>query len=161
MSKFTPSITRTYEYEGDTVTIVMNRLKRKDAVKMMPFFGEPDENGNYKMSVQQQMVLLDNCADIIRKNVVSITGMSFDEAVNDVIAVVFDEAYFLELLSDILNDMIEASFTKAEHVKKSVPKPDDTLKASQTLKMESTMAFPSEDGLTPSQTVTPSTVTDQ
>lgn len=136
MGKFTKSITRSYQFDGDEITIVINRMNRKDAMKLVPYVGQPDEEGNVKMEFEDQMKMIDVVADFMPKYVTSIAGLP-DAETNSQLSTeqakerIFEESYYIGLIGEIVGDWTEASFmfeTKAKDdvVKKLDVPPSDT-----------------------------------
>jgi hypothetical protein len=124
MSKFTKQFTRTYEFDGDFVTVTMNRLKRKDAVKLAPFLPEPDSEGKYIFNTQQGFEFMDKAGEILGKYVTHIEGLKDGEGVPVPRELLFGnedeaEAYFMPLLGEMMGDLMEASFVSDEETKKS------------------------------------------
>jgi len=122
MSKFTKHIKRTYEFDGDTVEVVMARMKRKDAVKIAPKMGQPNEEGDITMTVEQSIKFTDESADMLAKYVVSLDGLKEEDGTPiDKDALLGEEGpvYFLELLSKMFADLLNASFVKKDDAKKS------------------------------------------
>lgn len=129
MSKFTKSIARTYSFDEDTVTVVMDRLKKKDLIHILPYLGSPDDDGNVKLSFEQSLRLLDEAGDVIKKRVRSIEGLkiaSEDLEGGSLIDTVFDNSYFMELLGQMLGDLVSASFSGKTVEKKSDVLPGGT-----------------------------------
>ena len=123
MSKFTKSITRSYQFDGDTVTVTMQRMKRKHAMKLLPFISEPDESGNVKMTFQDQMEMLDVAAEFLPKYVNKIGGMrgeAGEELTTEAaVELISEESYFMGLVGEIVGDWTEASFMFEADEKKS------------------------------------------
>jgi len=135
MSKFTKSITRTFQFQGNEVMIVMDRMKRKDAMKLMPYIGEPtkDENGEtvVKMKFQDQMQMLDACGDMLPKYIKRINGL-LDADGNEIDKDTFcDESYFMELQGEAIQELMNASFMASADEKKSESAPSSTSQKSE------------------------------
>ena len=45
MGNFTKTIENIFHFDGDDILVRMYRLKRKDALKLMPFISRDDETG--------------------------------------------------------------------------------------------------------------------
>lgn len=137
MSKFTRNFTTTIEFDGDTVSITMSRLKRKQMLQLAPHMGEPDENGKVKMSLQDNVALLDAAQDKIKKNLIAMSGLFVEDGQEVVVAdgkpanqelfdLIFEEAYFMNLLGEILSELVQHSFVNEEDAKKSEGPQSDT-----------------------------------
>lgn len=135
MSKFTKSITRTYDFEDDTVTVTMNRLKRKHALKLIPHIGEPDEDGRVVMNLDESMEFMDLAAGMLTQYITSMVGLVDDEGAQISVDDAFGEeaeSYFIQLASDIMSDLMEASFIKPKDEKKSDKLPKNISEVSAT-----------------------------
>lgn len=138
MSQFTKHVKGTLTFDGDTVEVTMRRLRRKDAMKLVPYMGEPDEDGNFVMQFSDQMQMMDVAADLLQKSdyVFELSGLNLNghelkktgenvsnqEDWDDM----FENAYFMPLLSDMMSFLMSESFVKEETVKKSGEQPVDT-----------------------------------
>jgi len=122
MSKFTKRITRTYKFDGDVLTVEMDRLKRKDALSIMPHLPKMEDDGEtLKMDQKQQAKLMEVSGDILQKYLVTIIGLTMDDkpvTSEEAIILLFDQSYFMELQSDILSDLFTASFNSEDKEKK-------------------------------------------
>lgn len=133
MSKFTKSITRTYQFDGDTVVVTMARLKRKDALRLAPHISDPDEDGNVKMSFGDSMEFVEVSSDVLLGYVSSFSGLVDDQGTPITIEDVCgedSEVYFMGLISDMMGDLMKASFIGEDKAKKSGAKPAETSKVS-------------------------------
>jgi len=122
MSKFTKQIKRTYQFDGDEIQITMDRLKRKDALKIAPLMTEPDENGKVAMSFEDSMKFADVASSILKKYITVFEGLKDGDGNALSVGDIFGEegaVYFMELVSEIISDLMEASFTNKETEKKS------------------------------------------
>jgi len=140
MSKFTKQIKRTYQFDGDEVYVVMDRLKRKDALKIAPLMNEPDENGKVKMSFEDSMKFTDVASGILKKYITVFTGLKDEDGVALVIEDIFGEdgaVYFMELISEIIGDLMEASFATEDNEKKSESTPTSTSQESEIVEKPS------------------------
>ena len=127
MSKFTKSIIRKFEFEDDLVEVTLERMKRKDAMKLMPFVGEPDEDGTVKMTFSNQMEMLDMTGDLLPKYVKRISGLVDADGADVSVDTMCDEAYFLDLIGKIVQELMESSFmTKAERKKSNASQEKDS-----------------------------------
>lgn len=135
MSYFTKKIIKTYEFEGDTVVVEMDRLKKKDAIKLAPKLGEPDEEGNFKLSFADQMEFTKAADDMLTKYVTKFEGLKdADGNAMQLADVCGDESasYFMTLLSNIFGDLMSNSFAKVEDEKKSVKEPTSISESTKT-----------------------------
>lgn len=133
MSKFTKQIKRTYQFEGDEITIIMGRLKRKDAIKLAPYMTEPDKDGIVKMRFEDSMMFADVSCDILKKYISSMSGMVDADGHTQSIDDIFGEeggTYYMNLVAEVMGDLLDASFSSSDVEKKSVKQSDDTLEGS-------------------------------
>lgn len=132
MSKFTKHFKRSFPFDGDTVEVTMTRLKRKDAIKLAPFMTEPDENGKVTMALEDSMKFADVASAVIMKNIITFTGLNDEDGIGLNVDDVFGEeaeAYFMPLVSEIISDLMDASFVGTEDEKKLEKPVNDTLEA--------------------------------
>lgn len=103
MSKFTPTVTREYDFHGEKVKATFSRLNRKDMLKLMPLFTKLKSDDAEGTNEVLNVIL-----DLLPKYVV-IEGLT-DAAGEPVgIETVADELYFMDLSADICMDLIEES----------------------------------------------------
>lgn len=137
MSKFTKQIVRTYPFEGDTVAVKMDRLKRKDAIKLAPFMTEPDENGKVSMKFEASINFMDKACGILSKYVTEFSGLTNDDGGQIPKEDVLGEdgaTYFMTLISLMISDLMQASFAGSDKEKKSLDvQQEDTSQASVTI----------------------------
>lgn len=132
MSKFTKQIKKTYEFEGDTIQVSMKRLKRKDAIKLAPFISSGDEDGKVSMSFEDSLVFADKSSSILNKYVTDFTGLKEEDGTPLEVSDIFGddgEVYFIGLISEMMADLMEASFVGDSEKEKKLDVPQaDTLK---------------------------------
>jgi len=119
MSKFTKQIKKTYKFEGDTVVVVMKRLHRKD--------------GQITMAFEDSLKFADKSCEVLLTHVVSLTGLTDDETEKGEMTKedLFGEegaTYFMSLISEMMSDLMAASFAGATEEKKLEVPQEDTLK---------------------------------
>ena len=128
MSKFTKQVKKEYTFEDDIVKVSMSRLKRKDAIKLAPFMTEPDESGNVMMKFEDSLIFADKACEILSKYVTSFEGLKEDDGTPLTVEDIFGEdgsTYFMELVSSMMSDLMEASFAGGSE-KKLDAQPADT-----------------------------------
>jgi len=133
MSKFTKQIKKTYKFEGDTVVVVMKRLHRKDAITLAPFMSQPDKDGQITMAFEDSLKFADKSCEVLLTHVVSLTGLTDDETEKGEMTKedLFGEegaTYFMSLISEMMSDLMAASFAGATEEKKLEVPQEDTLK---------------------------------
>ncbi|MCK5609649.1 hypothetical protein KAR91_47690 [Candidatus Pacearchaeota archaeon] len=145
MSKFTKQITKTYEFEGDNVVVKMKRLKRKDAIKLAPFMTEPDEDGKVKMKFEESLNFMEESCKVLMKYVTSFTGLTDNEdkdlVEGEPVYMTAKEVlgedgstYFMNLISLMISDLMQASFAGGDKEKKSLDvQQEDISKESVTI----------------------------
>ena len=133
MSKFTKNFTVIKEFDGDTITVNMSRMKRKDAMKLAPFMNKAADSDVATMTFEDNMQMVDAAADLLPKYINSITGLVIDgvEVTKDseLFKTMLEEIYFLELVSELISELVQNSFL--QNVKKSEALPENTLVGSQ------------------------------
>jgi len=127
MSKFTKQIKRVYQFEDDTVSVSMKRLKRKDAIKLAPFMSEPDENGQVSMAFEDSLKFADKACEVLLKYTTVFEGLKEEDGTPIPLEDVFGEegeTYFMELTSNMMSDLMEASFVGEKEKKLDKPLED-------------------------------------
>lgn len=149
MSQFTKHVKGTFEFDGDTVNVVLRRLKRKDAMKLLPYMGEPDAEGKFVMAFNDQMEMMNVATDLLKDSdyIFEMSGLTIEgrEVVktgNNIANPedwddLFENAYFMPLLSDIMSHLMDESFIKEGDAKKSEDLQDGTSQ-DQTATQDST-----------------------
>jgi len=132
MSKFTPTFSTSFDFDGDTISVTMNRLKRKHALKLAPYI-KYDDKGEVSLSLEENLTLLDVAIPIIQGHVKSMSGLTIggDEGERNLIVdngkpndeelynMIFDETYFISFLGELLSALMENSFVGDDTAKKS------------------------------------------
>jgi len=134
MSKFTKSFRVELDFEGDHLVLVMERMKRKDALKLVPYMGAPDADGTVNISFGDQITVMNVAADLLPKYVKSLTGLVDEDGEAMTIEMIVDEAYFLTLIGQILNHLMVKSFIGEAEVKKSNAQQENTSETSAPTK---------------------------
>lgn len=130
MSNFTPLVRKEYDFDGDHVTVVFSRLKRKHVMEFLPEIrqaaqqagvdiekGDDDVSAKLQENVGKDMLmkLLDFGAVLATEYIKELTGLKDSEG-NDVAAVtVFDEIYFVPLANSIALDIMTESFISSKN----------------------------------------------
>ncbi len=110
MSNFTPLVTKTYDFDGDKVTVIFARLKRKDMLAVLPAYkrlNDADENSAEKAEAIND--ILNGIADSLPGYVKELTGLNDSKGNAITIETVVDEMYFMKLSSLIAADMMAES----------------------------------------------------
>ena len=112
MSSFTKEIQLgPFEFDGDSITLVVRRLKRKDLKKIQPFLMS-DGKGSITVDPLQSLDMIDSIAPILPKRVISVSGFSPESETEKALEIILDESYFLNLLVDMITQLMEKSFYK-------------------------------------------------
>lgn len=108
---FTKEFTVTTTFEDQEYVAVMTRLKRKTAIKLTPFMGEADKNGDVKLTFEDQMKMLDVAGDMIPGHIVSLTrdGESISKDSEEFTNII-EETYYIQLLSELVGELVQNSF---------------------------------------------------
>ncbi len=113
MSNFTPSVFYTTEFEGDSVSMTITRLKRKTIMKLIPLFTDVDledfKKGRDEINADAMVKVLDVVSDELPKYVHDFTGLTDSEGKQLKFKDIVDEMYFLSLVIDIFSKMMEMS----------------------------------------------------
>ena len=126
MSNFTRSITKSYEFDKDLITVKMNRLSRINAQLIMPHVEKMSGDKN-KFSLDEAMSFMNDASKVIQDSVKEINGLFVEGEEVKVGTELFDEVvgstYFMNLLMEISNDLISESFLSKDDEKKSEGQP--------------------------------------
>lgn len=127
MGNFTKDFTKVYEFDGDTVSVTMSRLLRKDAMKLTPYV-HTDENGNTVMSMDDQMEMLNLVTELFPIYITKLSGLVVEgeeliiedrKSNNELLYGLFlEQVYFLNLHSMIVADLMSESFVSSDDEKK-------------------------------------------
>ncbi len=112
MSNFTPLVTKTYEFDGDSVTVVFSRLKRKHMLKSSPLITElrkarQDDDEDKVLDITNE--LLNDVIDVMPEYVSNITGLTDSDGNELGVEVLADDSYFLRLATLVALDMVNES----------------------------------------------------
>lgn len=129
MGNFTKTFTTTIPFDGDQITVTMRRLKREDALKLGPYMNYGDD-GNLKMTFTDQLQFVAVGAEILKANITEFSGMTIEgqevkkdsQEYNEL----FEESYFMPLISGLFTALMGASFMDNEEVGKSDAGPSGT-----------------------------------
>jgi hypothetical protein len=113
MSNFTKDILFTTEFEGDTVSLRLARLKRKDMMTLSPHMPDAGE----KVGAVQSMDLMDVALALLPKYVTEFKGPKDADGNELSLEDIMEEMYFLELVSRIVTHLFEASNMGADEAK--------------------------------------------
>ena len=129
MSNFTRTFTKNYDFDGDKVHVEMKRLKRAQALTLIPVVqevsnaAESDDPNKAQMQTETAMGLMEIAEGILKDAIVKVSGLYFDDTEVQVGTEEFEEmltsVYFMQLIMLIVNDLIEESFLGIDNQKKS------------------------------------------
>jgi hypothetical protein len=112
MSNFTPTVSKTYKFEGDTITVEFSRLKRMDVLMMMPKVQqaaalqiEKDEAGAATLNNEVLNDLLTVLPDYVKK----FDGLTYENGEPIKFEDAVNEMYFIDLITDIGMDVMNSS----------------------------------------------------
>jgi hypothetical protein len=117
MSGYTSLVKKQYTFEGDTVEVQFRRMKRKHMLKLIPVMNEynealeVEETGGEAPKPSSELVenLLTVVMGHATEYVSYLTGLKDSEGADVGITEVFEEMYFLELATEIAEDLMEES----------------------------------------------------
>ena len=128
MSGFTPLVTFETEFDGDTITFKLRRLKQKHMLLLSPHL-EKMSGDDVKISFTDAMEAEDVLSKIIPDCIDSMEGLkTADGAVLNVSDIV-GELYFSRLIGKIMGKLYEISSPKGDEIKKSSAELEDTSEA--------------------------------
>ena len=110
MSNFTPTVSKEYEFDGDTVNVVFSRLLRKDMLTVLPAFLKlnkaEEDSDEYRDGING---ILNNLAEVLPNYVSKMEGLNDADGVAITIDQVVNEMYFMQLCAMIVLDLIKES----------------------------------------------------
>lgn len=106
MSSFLKNVSKTYTFEGDTISISFTRMTRKQMMDISPYLPKSSDEAQTQA---QQMDLVDKGIDILKQNMISFTGLKDSEGEDLTFNDISDEALFMELTSEIMADLMSES----------------------------------------------------
>jgi len=104
MSKFTPTVAFTTEFDGDIVSMRLRRFKKREVMTLSPYFMANDD-GNLTMSFENHTKFEEVVSSLLPKNVMDFSGLVDENGVPISFKDMLDEAYFTELATAILKEM--------------------------------------------------------
>ena len=113
MSRYTPKVTQQFEFDGDTVTVEFNRLKRKHLLVLSPHMTDDAD----KLTFEDQVKFTEVAAEIMPECVISMTGLTDIDGNTISIETVTEDAYFVKLVSDIMGAIMSHSFMSEDEAK--------------------------------------------
>ena len=122
MSNFTPLVTKQYEFEGDQVTVVFSRLKRKHMIAIMPALAEfesiREEAGDNSPKLAQSAAMttiLELLVDKLPEYVKDFSGLRDKDGNAIEFNLVVDETYFMKLVTEMAIDLVtESTFNQGK-----------------------------------------------
>ena len=112
MSNFTPRIKNTFDFEGDTIKVVMSRLRRKHMVVLMPFMSQD----GLALEFTDVPAFLEAAAEVLSDCIVSFNGLTDADGTSITQeSDLFEEEvlgglYFMGLVQEMMGALLEASF---------------------------------------------------
>jgi len=98
MSKFTPTVAFTTEFDGDIVSMRLRRFKKREVMTLSPYFMANDD-GNLTMSFENHTKFEEVVSSLLPKNVMDFSGLVDENGV----PISFKD--FTELATAILKEM--------------------------------------------------------
>lgn len=119
MSNFTPLVSHSEVFEGDTVTMDLRCLKRSDMLKLMPYM-EISQVGNdtvTKFTDQNEFAKV--MMDFLPSNVSNFHGLTDSSGAPVTLETMVSELYFNKLTMNIIGKLMEISSLREDEAKKS------------------------------------------
>lgn len=127
MSNFTPLVEYKTNFDGDNITMQLQRLKRKDIMKVAPYLnGDIGEDGEMTMSFENQIQFAEVMAEVLPGSVKSFIGLKDTEGNAIDIGNAIEEAYFQDLISEIMGKLFAISKPSEAELKNSEAESQDT-----------------------------------
>lgn len=109
MSNYTRTITRSFTFEKDTITVEMTRLTKAAFRRLGEYLEVVDGIPTGKISFKNQLDMLLEASELLPAHVVKITGLADAEGQPLGIEDIADQQYFVDLTADIFKELMEAS----------------------------------------------------
>ncbi|KKL79399.1 hypothetical protein LCGC14_2015240 [marine sediment metagenome] len=111
MSQFTPTVKFTTEFDGDTITMTLKRLTRKQLHTCAPIMENLD---NFEKKLQYLDVMAQLLPDVVSdfRGLMTENGEASLESI-------LEEGFFGPLIDEISGELFRISFHQEEDVKKS------------------------------------------
>jgi len=119
MSNYTPSMTLTTEFEGDSVVIKLRRIKRTHVMSMMPYMKRLPGTDDFEPDESKFSEMFDTICSWIEEYIESITGLVDTENNPININTIIEEQYFFPLLQEIAMKLLNSRGVSAKDAKKS------------------------------------------
>ena len=112
MSDYLPTVSKTYEFQGDTVSATFKRMTRRQMMAISPLLPATANGTPVEQSQQEQFALMDAAIEALAENVESFKGIKDMEGRGMDFEEVKDQAYFTSLLSEMAMDLITESMVQ-------------------------------------------------
>ena len=100
MSQFTPSVFYETTFDGDTYKFRLNRLTRKQFMKLAPYIKDG------QVGESELTEFIDNVVEELKPQVTLINEV-FTEAGDQItVDTIIEQAYFMPLLADVISNLI-------------------------------------------------------
>lgn len=116
MSKFLKTCRNIFEFDGDKVEVVAERLKKDDVLTMNSFGAMVD--GTYTVDGTKSKEMAAFTSDLLKKRVKSFSGLTDGNGEPVTLDDVLSEMYFTSLVDDILVFILDSSVLNKETEKK-------------------------------------------
>lgn len=116
MSNFTRTVKKTFNFDGDEIEIVFNRLKTSDFRLLASHLEIDEETGlpTGKVSFGNQMDMITKAIEILPNRVESMTGLKDPEGNQMEFIDIVNEQYFMGFVSDVFAAVMGASVVSNE-----------------------------------------------
>lgn len=108
MSSFTKRITKNFLFEGDTVVVESERMKKEDFSTIAPLM--KTEGNKTTIDQSDPDKLLEVGREVLGRRVKGLSGLRTEDGEPLTLQDVVNETYFLELATEILSWIMENSF---------------------------------------------------
>ena len=116
MSKFTPTVKFEIEFDGDTISMDLRRLKNDHMIKLSQYFS-PDSKD---IGLTRTVKIIKEAKEVFTDCVINFQGLK--DASGNLLSLdsIFDELYFTQIFDEILGKLIHISVLSGIDAKKSV-----------------------------------------
>ena len=139
MSKYIPRVKHEIEFQGDTITMNMQRLSRSDVMSLAPHFstmatsgeGEDAEPTDLKLSFETQLEVNNLAAEWLPKYIHDFNGLYDSEKTPIPLSTVIEDSYFIALMNNIIHQLFKISMAQKEEKEEVKKLPQDTSETPQ------------------------------
>lgn len=118
MGTFSKTVPFEIEFDGDKITMDLERFTRKDMITLEPFMDKDNKDGSTQMKFGDVLQMMEACSPILLERIKNFNGCKNSSGEKLELADIIDENYYVNLFAAIFQKFMEVSFMGADEVKK-------------------------------------------